>query len=70
MVIGDMNLDFKQWISLDGYEGDMIEAMNNRVVTLGFTQEIKRIMHTTGGRGTGIVQFLTFFAQFRTFFGR
>ena len=44
--MGDMKLDFDQWNTLDGYEGEMIEDMKNRVVTLGLTQEIKGITHT------------------------
>ena len=50
----DMNLDFNQWNTMHGYEAEMIEDMNNRVLTLGFTQEIEGIMHIAGGRGTTI----------------
>ena len=54
IAIWDINLDSMQWNTLDGYEGEMIEDMNNRVVMLGFIQEIEGVTHTTGGRGTTI----------------
>ena len=54
VVMGDMNLDFKQWHTLDGYEGEMKEDMDNMVVMLGFSQEIEGITHMAGGRGMTI----------------
>ena len=50
LVMGDMNLNFKQWNTMDGHEGEMVEDMNNRIVTTGFTQEIDKTVHVARDR--------------------
>ena len=46
VVMGDMNLDFKQWNTLDGYEGEIIEQQSSN--TGFYTRNKKDHAHNRG----------------------